>query len=179
MVNREELSVLVERRILATLRQLDEPHSCLAYWARELPVHTPSAEYRIRWQVMQGVHVPHSQFEVCLCSSVIYPYTFLPSMEQIINKRLHIHTHIIPQISRNYQRQEYVLPLKDNSRGEVEGDNKHGPTTVRGSRHSIRIDSICCQRNTYISSLPASIVLRLSKCFHASPSDGCIIFSGW
>ena len=53
MVNREELSVLVEQRILATLRQLDEPHSCLAYWARELPVHTPATEYRIRWQVMQ------------------------------------------------------------------------------------------------------------------------------
>ena len=46
MVNREELSVLVERRILATYRQPDEPHSCLAYWARELPVHTLATEYR-------------------------------------------------------------------------------------------------------------------------------------
>ena len=38
-------------------------------------------------------------------------------------------------------------------RGAIEGDNEHGPTTVRGSRHTIRIEPICCQRNTYISSL--------------------------
>jgi len=56
MVNREELSVLVKQRILATLRQPDEPHSCLAYWARELPVHTPAAEYHIHWQVMQYMY---------------------------------------------------------------------------------------------------------------------------
>jgi hypothetical protein len=33
MVKREELSMFVERRILATHLQPDEPQSCLAYWA--------------------------------------------------------------------------------------------------------------------------------------------------
>jgi hypothetical protein len=44
MVRREELTMLVERRILATLLQPNEPHCFLAYWAWELPVNTPGAE---------------------------------------------------------------------------------------------------------------------------------------
>jgi hypothetical protein len=44
MVKREELTMLVKRRKLATPLQPSEPHSCLAYWAWELPVNTPRAE---------------------------------------------------------------------------------------------------------------------------------------
>ena len=45
-------------------------------------------------------------------------------MEQIINQRLHVHTHIIPRVFRNYQRQEYVLSLKEDAGGEIERDNE-------------------------------------------------------
>jgi hypothetical protein len=44
MVRREELTMPVERRILATLLQPNEPHIFLAYWAWELPVDTPGDE---------------------------------------------------------------------------------------------------------------------------------------
>jgi hypothetical protein len=44
MVLRQELTMFVERRILATLGQPGEHHICLACWARELPVNTPRAE---------------------------------------------------------------------------------------------------------------------------------------
>jgi hypothetical protein len=44
MVKREELTMFVERRILATLLQPNEPHTFLAYWAWELPLNTPDAE---------------------------------------------------------------------------------------------------------------------------------------
>jgi hypothetical protein len=37
MVRREELTMPVEQRILATLVQPNEPHSFLTYWARETP----------------------------------------------------------------------------------------------------------------------------------------------
>jgi hypothetical protein len=53
MVLRQELTMFVERRILATLVQPGEHHSCLACWARELPMNTPRAEYAIRQEVMQ------------------------------------------------------------------------------------------------------------------------------
>ena len=43
MVKREELTMFVERRILATLLQPYEPHNFLAYWAWELPLNTPDA----------------------------------------------------------------------------------------------------------------------------------------
>ena len=96
MVKREELSMFVERRILATLRQPNELQSCLAYWAWVLPVNTPAAEYPIHRQVMWGVVVPNIHFEVCLYSSVVCPNPLIPSTDQIINQRLHVHTHIIP-----------------------------------------------------------------------------------
>ena len=153
MVKREELSMFVEQRILATLRQPNEQQRRLAYWAWELPVNTPAAENPLCRQVMQGVLVPNMHFEVCLCSSVVCPYPFLPSTDQIINQRLHVHTHIIPQVFWNYQWQEYVLSLKEDARREIERDNEHEPTSVWGGRHSIRIEPIYCQRNTYIMSL--------------------------
>ena len=112
IVKREELSMLVERRKLATLLQPNELQSCLAYRAWELPVDTPGAEYPIRQEVMHGVLVPNIHFEVFLCSSVVSPYPFIPSTDQFIINRLHVHTYFVSQVSRNYQRQEYVLPLK-------------------------------------------------------------------
>ena len=117
---------------------------------------------------MQGVHVPHSHMNVCLCSLIVCPYTFLLSMEQIINQRVHVHTHIIPRVSKHYQRQEYVLSLKHDSRGEIEGDNKHRPTSVWGSRHSMRIEPNCCQCNTYITRLPSFLTMmpvKILPCF--------------
>ena len=102
---------------------------------------------------MQGIVVPNIHSEFCLCSSVVCPYPFLPSMEQIIDQRLHVHTHIVTWVSRYYQRQEYVLSLEDDAGGKIEGDNENGPTSVRGTRHSIWIEAICSQRNTYITSL--------------------------
>jgi hypothetical protein len=103
MVKRKELSMFVERRILVTLPQPNELQSCLAYWTWKLPVNIPATEYPIRQEVMQGVVVPNMHFEVSLCSSVVCPYPFLPSMNQFINHRLHEHTHIVPQLFRNDQ----------------------------------------------------------------------------
>src|SRR6185436_250086 len=102
-------------RIFSTLLQLDEHQSCLAYWARELSVNTPAAENPIRWQVMQEIMVPNIHSKVCLCSSIVCPNPFLPSTEQIINQGLYVDTHIISWISRNYQRQEYVLSLENHT----------------------------------------------------------------
>jgi hypothetical protein len=69
--------------------------------------------------------------EVCLRSSVIRPYPFLLGTYQFIDQRLHVHAHFIPRVSGNYQRHEYILPLKAHTRGEIDWDNKHGPTCVR------------------------------------------------
>ena len=134
--------MFVERRILATLPQPNE-QSCLAYWARELSVNTPAAEYPIHQQVMQGIIVPNIHSKVCLCSSIICPNHFLPSTEQIINQGLHVHTHIISRISRNYQPQEYVLSLEIHIGREIEGNNEQRPTSVKCRRHSIWIEAIC------------------------------------
>jgi hypothetical protein len=98
---------------------------------------------------MHGVLVPNMHFEVYLCSSVIRPYPFLPSMDQFINQRLHVHVHFIPKVSRNYQRHKYVVSLKANVDVEIDGDNEHGPTCVWGSDHSIGIEPIYGQRNMY------------------------------
>ena len=135
--------MFVERRKLATLLQPDELQSCLAYWAWELPVNTTAAEYAIRHEVMQGVLVPDMHLKVPLCSSVVCPMTFFPSLDQFIPHRRHVHTHFVPWVPRNYQGQKYVLALKEHARGEIKGYNKHGPTSVWGSHHSIRIEPIC------------------------------------
>jgi len=85
MIKIEELSMFVERRIFPTLPQPYEHQSYLAYWARELFVNTPAAEYPIRRQVMQEIMVPNIHSKVFLCSSIVCPNPFLPSTEQIIN----------------------------------------------------------------------------------------------
>jgi hypothetical protein len=126
MVKREELSMFVERRILATLPQPNELQSCLAYWAWELPMNTLAVEYLICQEVMQGVVVPNMHFEVCLCSSIVCPYPFLPSIDQFINHGLHEHTHIIPRVFRNYQRQKYVLPLENDTEERLRGITNTG-----------------------------------------------------
>jgi hypothetical protein len=81
---------------------------------------------------MQGVVVPNVYFEACLYSSVICPYPLLQSVDQFINHRLHEHTHITPRVSRNYQRQEYVMPLKGDAGREIEGDNKKQASMCMG-----------------------------------------------
>jgi hypothetical protein len=68
VVKGEELSMLVERRKLATFLQPNESQTFLTYWAWELPMNTPDVEYLVRKEVMQGVVVPNMHFEVCLCS---------------------------------------------------------------------------------------------------------------
>lgn len=123
----------------------------------------PAAKYPIRWMVMHGIHVPHSHCEVCLCSPIICPYTLIPSKEQIINQRLHVHTHVITWVSRNYQRQEYVLSFKHDAERKIERDNEHGPTSVWGRRHCIRIKPICHQHHTYITSLISKVTMPAVK----------------
>ena len=178
MVRREELSMFVERRILATLRQKNEHQRSLAYQTWEPPMNTPAAENPICRQVMQGVLVPNMHLEVCLCSSVVCPYPFLPSIDQIINQRLHVHTHIIPRLFRNYQQQEYVLSLKEDARGEIERDNEHGPTSVWCSRHSIRIDPSIASATRTLRASRAFSQWIISNLVHALPLDGCTSFSG-
>ena len=117
--------MFVERIILATLPQQNEHQCCLAYCTRELPVDTPATEYPICRQIMQGIVVPNIHSEVCLCSSIVCPNPIVPSTEQIVNHGLHVHTHIISRVSRNYQRQEYVLSLEDDAGGKIEGDNEN------------------------------------------------------
>jgi hypothetical protein len=53
-------------------------------------------------------------------------------MDQFINHRLYEHTHITPWVSRNYQRQEYVMPLKGDAERKIEGDNKNRLACVSG-----------------------------------------------
>jgi hypothetical protein len=127
---------------------------------------------------MHGVLVPNMHSEVCLCSSVIRPYPFLPGTYQFIDQRLHVHAHFIPRVSGNYQRHEYILPLKAHTWGEIDWDNKHEPTCVRGSAHSIGIEPICGQRNTYITSLFDFLTVNGIKVFPCLPSDVCTILSG-
>ena len=112
---------------------------------------------------MHGVLIPNMHVEVCLCSSIVCPYTMVPSMDQFIEQRLHEHTHITPWVSKNYQRQEYIMSLKGDTGGEIKGDNEDGPTCVWGSHHSIRIEPICCQRNTYIMSLFSFLMMNAIK----------------
>ena len=129
---------------------------------------TPGVEYPICQEVMQGVVVPNVHFEGCLCSSIVCPYPFVPSTDRFIKHGLHEHTHITPWVSRNYQRQEYVMSLKgDTGGGEIKGDNKDGPTCVWGSHYSIRIEPIYCQRDMYITSLIYFVTMFVIK---ADPS---------
>jgi hypothetical protein len=58
---------------------------------------------------MHGVLVANMHFEVFLRSLVVRPHSFLPSTNQFIKQRLHVHAHFIPRVSRNYQRHEYVV----------------------------------------------------------------------
>jgi hypothetical protein len=44
MLRREELTMFVEGRILATLLQQNEPHALLAYWAGKLAMNTLGTE---------------------------------------------------------------------------------------------------------------------------------------
>jgi hypothetical protein len=74
---------------------------------------------------------------------------------------------------RNYQRHEYILPFKAHTRGEIDWDNKHGPTCVRGSAHSIGIEPICGQRNTYITSLFGFLTVNGIKVFPCF-TIGCV-----
>jgi hypothetical protein len=58
-------------------------------------------------------------------------------------------------------------------RGEIDWDNKHGPTCVRGSAHSIGIEPIYGQRNTYIMSLFGFLTVNGIKVFPCF-TIGCV-----
>jgi hypothetical protein len=75
---------------------------------------------------MHGVLVLNMHFKVCLRSSVIRPYPFLPSTYQFIDKRLHVHAHFIPRVSGNYQRHKYIMPLKAQTGGRLIGITNTG-----------------------------------------------------
>jgi hypothetical protein len=76
-------------------------------------------------------------------------------------------------VSGNYQRHEYILSLKAHTEGEIDWDNKHGPTCVRGSAHSIEIEPICGQRNTYITSIFGFLMVNGIKVFPCF-TTGCM-----
>ena len=88
---------------------------------------------------------------------------FDPSIDQLIYHRLHEDTHITPRVSRDYERQEHGMPLKGDAGGEIQGDEKHGPTCVWCSHHAIWIEPICCQRDTYITSLSSFVRMFVIK----------------
>jgi hypothetical protein len=58
-------------------------------------------------------------------------------------------------------------------RGEIDWDNKHGPTCVRGSAHSIGTEPICGQHNTYITSLFGFLTVNGIKVFPCF-TIGCV-----
>jgi hypothetical protein len=62
----------------------------------------------------------------------LYVYTPSSQARTIQQSQSSLHTHFILRVSRNYQRQEYVMSLKAYVGGDVEGDNEHGPTCVWG-----------------------------------------------
>jgi len=155
MVKREELSIFVERRRLATLPQPNELQSCLAYWAWELPMNTLVLEYLIRRQVIQGVVVRNmhlkfvfvAQSYVHNCSSQAHTKSSIrgPCTNSYYSPGvLELSTTRICSVVERGRRQ---------GEGEIEGDSEHGPTSVQGSHHSVRIEHICCQCHTYITSL--------------------------
>jgi hypothetical protein len=57
--------------------------------------------------------------------------------------------------------------------GEIDWDNKHGPTCVWGSAHSIGIEPICGQRNTYITSFFGFLTVNGIKVFPCF-TIGCV-----
>jgi hypothetical protein len=57
------------------------------------------------------------------------------------------------------------LVFEEYTRGEIDWDNKHGPTCVWDNAHSIGIEPICGQRNTYITSLFGFLMVNGIKVF--------------
>src|SRR3954471_12431297 len=52
---------------------------------------------------------------------------------------------------RNYQRQEDVLSLHKYSRGQIEGHDEYGPTTILGCHHTERIEPIEANGECHVS----------------------------
>jgi hypothetical protein len=139
----------------------------LAYWAWELSMNTLGWEQPIRQEVMNRVLVPNVHLEGWPFSSVVCPYTFLPSTNLFIPQWLHEHTHITPWVSRNFEGHEYGVSLEGDT-GGIQGYNKHEPTCVMGGIHSIRIEPIGCERNTYITHLTCflkMLSIKVLLCF--------------
>ena len=106
---------------------------------------------------MRRVHVLGMHYEVLFAKGVVCLEPIIPSFLQFVLKRLHVLIHILPRVVGpwNYQRQENVLSLHNLLGGEIEWNDKHGPTTVLGCRltkhtEPIRADGdsrmpwICC-----------------------------------
>src|ERR1041385_4232343 len=153
MVQRQEFSMQVEARIPATLRQPMKLKSSLAFQAWEPSVHTPCNEKCKRRQVMHRVHQPSMHSEVCFASCVVCPDPIVPGFFQVIHQRLQVHIHIFARIvgPRNYQRQEDVLSLHKDSRGQIEGHDEYGPTTILGCGHTERIEPIEANGDCHVS----------------------------
>jgi hypothetical protein len=122
---------------------------------------------------MHGVLVPNMYSEVCLRSSVICPYPFLTGTYQFIDQRLHTHPFYSPDVRELLMTRIYSVFESTHTRGEIDWDNKHGPTCVRGSAHSIRIEPICGQRNTYVTSLFGFLTVNGIKVFPCF-TIGCV-----
>ena len=93
---------------------------------------------------MCRVHVPFTHYEVLFAKGVVCLEPIILGFLQFVLQWLHVHIHILPRIvrPRNYQRQENVLSLHNLSGGEIEWNDKYGPTTVLGCRHTKHTEPI-------------------------------------
>jgi hypothetical protein len=126
MVRREKLSMFIEWRIFATLLQPNESKSFLARHGNLLWIHQTQNSPYVGKSCMEYWYL-NMHFEVCLHSSVIRSYPLLPSTDQFINQRLHVHAHFNSRVWRNYERHNYVLSLKAYAGGRLMVITNTGP----------------------------------------------------
>jgi hypothetical protein len=101
-----------------------------------------------------------------------------PSIDQIIEHRLHEHTHIVPRMSRNYQRQKYVLGLKDDTRGRFRGITNMGQQVYGDADNTYGLNPSVANATRTLRASSALTRCMPSKWVQASPSDECTILSG-
>src|SRR3989337_3029540 len=115
---------------------------------------------------MRRVHVPGTHYEVLFANGVVCLEPIIPSFLQFVLKRLHVHIHILPRIVGpwNYQRHENILSLHNLPGGEIEWNDKHGPTAVCGCHLTKHTEPICADGD---SRMPWICRFFLMKCIEA------------
>jgi hypothetical protein len=92
-------------------------------------------------------------------------YVHTPSSQARTNSSIKGYTPILFPVVQELSTTRIYSAFESTHRGEIDWDNKHGPTCVRGSAHSIGIEPTCGQRNTYITSLFGFITVNGIKVF--------------